>query len=158
MAWLNELRRILTNQQKLLRGLRTTSVKSAKVHLLASELRTASHGPRDHEMWLKALKPVSGGLFNSSPFLYPHIYLHVRIHTLTDEYTHLYVVFRAARKDKTPAKAGPPSIFTLLSLLTDEAYQHGQMVGHMQLSPPLSERSVSMVVCRYSIYTCVLSA
>lgn len=26
MAWLNELRRILTNQQKLLRGLRTTEV------------------------------------------------------------------------------------------------------------------------------------
>uniref|UniRef100_A0A3Q4AE34 Uncharacterized protein n=1 Tax=Mola mola TaxID=94237 RepID=A0A3Q4AE34_MOLML len=43
MAWLNELRRILTNQQKMLRGLRTNRVitrhkfSSAEVHLLSSE-------------------------------------------------------------------------------------------------------------------------
>lgn len=29
-----------------------------------------------------------------------------------------------------------------MPFLTDEAYQHGHIVDHMPLSPPLSERSV----------------
>lgn len=48
-------------------------------------------------------------------------------------------------------------ILTSHFLFTDEAY-HGQIVGHMQISPSLSERSVFVVVYSvFSVYSCLRS-
>lgn len=50
MAWLNELRRILTNQQKLLRGQRTSGVH------MGQKVKMSTHWLQSFDPLLKELK------------------------------------------------------------------------------------------------------